>query len=109
MIFQVIFYHLYLSVMHSMSNLKVEIGSSNPDIINEDFDYLDNFFSEITNSIQDYSFEEKLEIENFILEFCASTNPLEYFENELAGFNIIKSSEDAKSGLLMEAASLWKI
>jgi len=76
----------------SFGDLKIETGTDSPNLINDDFYYLDDFFPEITNSIQDYSLADKLEIENYILEFCASANPLEYFKIELAGFNIIKSS-----------------
>jgi len=76
----------------SFGDLKTETGKASPNLIEDDFYYLDDFFPEMTNSMQDYGFEEKLEIENYILEFCASANPLEYFKNELAGFNIIKSS-----------------
>jgi DNA polymerase III subunit alpha len=75
----------------SFNDLKTEEGYENLIAINDDFCYLDDFFPEIKNSIQDYSLTEKLEMENLILEFCASANPLEYFKNELAGFNIIKS------------------
>ena len=76
----------------SFGDLKAEAEAGNSNLINDYFYYLDDFFPEITNSIQDYSFEERLEIENYVLEFCASANPLEYFKNELSGFNIIKSS-----------------
>jgi DNA polymerase III subunit alpha len=80
----------YLLKIRQKKQPQISIG--NITLINDDFCYLDDFFPEIKNSIQDYGLEEKLEIENLILEFCASANPLEYFKNELAGFNIIKSS-----------------
>jgi DNA polymerase III alpha subunit len=76
----------------SFGDLKIETGSGSPYIINEDFYYLDNFFPETINFIQDYSLDEKLEIENSILEFCVSASPLKYFENDLAGLDIVKSS-----------------
>ncbi|MHB1335052.1 MAG: DNA polymerase III subunit alpha [Candidatus Humimicrobiaceae bacterium] len=68
-------------------------NSLDPYIINEDFYYLDDFFPETVNFIQDYSLEEKLELENCILGFCVSANSLKYFEDDLAGLNIIKSSD----------------
>ncbi|MCE5330434.1 DNA polymerase III subunit alpha [bacterium] len=62
-------------------------------LISENPDYPDSFFPQSVKLIQDYSFEEKLEIENHILEFCASANPLQYFENELKNFRVIKSRD----------------
>ena len=76
----------------SFDDLKIESNSSSTCITNEDFYYLDDFFPETINFMQDYSLEEKLEIENYVLEFCISANSLKYFENDLAGLNIIKSS-----------------
>jgi len=76
----------------SFGDLKIENKSGSTYIINEDFYYLDNFFPETVNFIRDYNLEEKLEIENYILEFCVSANPLKYFKNDLAYLNIIKSN-----------------
>ncbi|MHB1347560.1 MAG: DNA polymerase III subunit alpha [Candidatus Humimicrobiaceae bacterium] len=77
----------------SFGDLRSENGFGSPHIINEDFYYLDDFFPETSDFIQDYSLEEKLELENGILGFCVSANSLKYFENDLAGLNIIKSSD----------------
>ncbi len=76
----------------SFGDLETETGFGSPYIINKDFYCLDNFFPEAINFIQDYSLDEKLEIENSILEFCVSASPLKYFENDLAGLDIVKSS-----------------
>ena len=77
----------------SFGDLKIENNPNSMCIINEDFYYLDDFFPDAMNFMQDYSLDEKLEIENYLLEFCVSANSLRYFENDLAGLNIIKSSD----------------
>ena len=92
----------FLQSKQNKSKTKIKKYDNNDDndqksilinLINKNFDYSDNVFPELLNSIKDYSFEEKLELENLILEFCVSANPLKYFENELINFNIIKSAQ----------------
>ncbi|MDD5601300.1 MAG: DNA polymerase III subunit alpha, partial [Actinomycetota bacterium] len=50
------------------------------------------FLPFIGSNSRDFSFDEKLVMEEKILGFCASYSPLEYYRNELVKYPIIESS-----------------
>ncbi|MDD3520102.1 MAG: DNA polymerase III subunit alpha [Actinomycetota bacterium] len=52
---------------------------------------MDGFFPEISNYMPDYSNDEKIEIENDLLGFCISANPLDYFKDITKDLNITES------------------
>lgn len=83
----------YLVIMlEYLSSIKRKKEVSASGMFLKDTGYSDEFFPEISDSLKDYTYDEKIEIENNLLGFCISSNPLDYFRDITKNLNITESS-----------------
>ncbi len=78
-------------ILEYLSSLKRKKDVYVSEMFHEDTGYADEFFPEISDSLKDYTADEKIEIENNLLGFCISANPLDYFRDMTKNLNIIES------------------